>query len=193
MTGPGKRRVRASSTRTGIREPAAGSGTSSARASARRDPSRAPACRTGAIGLSTASAAELRTALPAGIVCVQNRYGLTSRGQEGVLDITRAEGIAWVPCFPLCGALPGSAKVTHEPVVRQVAGETGASPTQVGLSWLLRHGPDILIIPGTTSTFHLEQNIAAGSLALTDDQMARLDAVEPAAGVRRFLNRLRRP
>ncbi|HWV76004.1 MAG TPA: aldo/keto reductase [Isoptericola sp.] len=147
----------------------------------------------GHIGLSTVSAAELRAALPAGIVCVQNQYALTSRKQEPVLDIARAEGVAWAPFFPLGGAFPGSAKVTHEPVVQQIANEVGASPAQVGLAWLLQHAPNVLIIPGTTSTSHLEQNVAAGSVQLTTDQVARLDAIKPAAGIRGTLSRLRRP
>ncbi|GAB3224851.1 aldo/keto reductase [Mycolicibacterium hippocampi] len=147
----------------------------------------------GQIGLSTVSAAELRTALPTGIACVQNQYSLTSRKQTPVLKLARAGGIAWVPYFPLGGAMPGSAKATHEPVVRQIGQEVGATPAQVGLSWLLHHAPNALLIPGTSSISHLEQNVAAGSVALNGDQMARLDAISPAAGVRGFLNRLRRP
>lgn len=147
----------------------------------------------GHIGLSTVSAAELRAALPAGIVCVQNQYALTSRKQEPVLDIARAEGIAWAPYFPLGGAFPGSAKVTHEPAVQRIAREVGAKPAQIGLAWLLQHAPNMLIIPGTTSIHHLEQNIAAGSIELTTEQVSSLDAIKPAAGLRGLLNRLRRP
>ncbi|MDA0564175.1 aldo/keto reductase [Streptomonospora sp. S1-112] len=147
----------------------------------------------GHIGLSTVSAAELRAALPAGIATVQNRYSLTARGHEPVLDIARAEGISWAPYFPLGGAFPGAAKVTHEPVVQRVAREVGASPAQVGLAWLLHHAPNVLLIPGTASITHLEQNIAAGSVELSADQVARLDAIKPASGVRGALNRLRRP
>ncbi|MFD6138331.1 aldo/keto reductase [Promicromonospora sp. NPDC060271] len=147
----------------------------------------------GHLGLSTVSADELRAALPAGIVTVQNRYSLTARKHEPVLAIARAEGISWAPYFPLGGAVPGAAKVTHEPVVQQVAAEIGATPAQVGLAWLLHHCPNTLIIPGTTSIDHLEQNVAAGSIELSPDQMARLDGIRPAAGVRGFLSRLRRP
>ncbi|AXK84256.1 MULTISPECIES: aldo/keto reductase [Nocardia] len=147
----------------------------------------------GHIGVSTVDTAELRAALPAGIVCVSNQYSLTSRKQEPVLDVARAEGIAWVPYFPLGGAMPGLAKVTHEPVVQRIAQEAGATPAQIGLAWLLHRAPNVLIIPGTTSIAHLEQNVAAGSITLDADQIARLDAVEPATGVRGFLGRLRRP
>jgi len=147
----------------------------------------------GAIGLSTVNLTELRRALPAGVVCVQNHYSLTVRREEPVLDLCRAEGIAWVPYFPLGGAFPGSAKVTHEPVVQEIARALGATPAQVGLAWLLHHADNTLIIPGTTSVDHLEQNVAAGALRLDDQAMANLDKVNPAAGIRGFLNRFRRP
>lgn len=144
------------------------------------------------IGLSTVSAAELRSAIPAGIVTVQNQYSLAYRKQETVLDLARTHGISWAPYFPLGGAFPGAAKVTREPVVLDIASEIGASPAQVGLAWLLHHAPNVLIIPGTTSIAHLEQNIAAGSIVLDPRTAARLDAIKPAAGLRGALNRLRR-
>lgn len=148
----------------------------------------------GHIGLSTVSVKELRAALPAGIACVQNQYSLTSRTrQEAVLNVARAEGIAWAPYFPLGGAFPGSAKAAHEPMVKDIAREIGVSPSQVGLAWLLQHAPNIMIIPGTTSVAHLEQNVAAGSVELSRDQVARLDRIKPASGFRGFLNRFRRP
>lgn len=83
--------------------------------------------------------------------------------------------------------------MTHEPAVQQVAREIGASPVQVGLAWLLQHAPNTLLIPGTTSLAHLEQNVEAGAVVLSAEQVSRLDAVRPAAGVRGFLNRMRRP
>lgn len=147
----------------------------------------------GAIGLSTVSLEELRSALPAGIVCVQNRYSLTARKHEPLLGLCREEGIAWVPYFPLGGAFPGSAKVTHEPVVQEIAERIGASPAQVGLAWLLHHAENTLLIPGTSSVAHLEQNVATGAVRLDEDDMRRLDGIRPAAGVRGVLNRLRRP
>lgn len=147
----------------------------------------------GAIGLSTVSLDELRRALPAGIACVQNPYSLTARKDEPVLAACRAEGIAWAPYFPLGGAFPGSAKVTHEPVVQEIAQALGARPAQVGLAWLLHHADNTLLIPGTTSVDHLEQNVAAGAVQLDAQAMASLDKVNPAAGIRGFLNRFRRP
>lgn len=145
------------------------------------------------IGLSTVSDTELRAALPAGITTVQNQYSLTARKQEPTLEIARTEGISWAPYFPLGGAFPGSAKVTHEPVVQAVAEEVGASPAQVGLAWLLQHAPNVLLIPGTTSIAHLEQNVAAASVELSTQQVARLDSIKPAAGMHGILSRLRRP
>lgn len=147
----------------------------------------------GHIGLSTVSEAELRTALPAGIVTVQNQYSLASRKQEPVLTLAREHGISWAPYFPLGGAYPGAAKVTREPVVLEVASEIGATPAQVGLAWLLHHAPNVLIIPGTTSIGHLEQNVDAGAVTIDASAMARLDSIKPAAGLRGTLNRLRRP
>ncbi|WP_155059455.1 aldo/keto reductase [Streptomyces blattellae] len=145
----------------------------------------------GAIGLSAVSLTELRRALPLGVVCVQNQYSLTSRKQEEVLDLCRAEGIAWAPFFPLGGAFPGSAKVVHEPVVQEIARELGATPMQVGLAWLLHHADNALLIPGTTSVAHLEQNVAAGAIKLDDQAMANLDTVNPVGGIRGFVSRLR--
>ncbi|MQM24540.1 aldo/keto reductase [Glycomyces albidus] len=147
----------------------------------------------GAIGVSTVSLAELRRALPAGIACVQNPYSLTARKQEPVLELCRAEHIAWVPYFPLGGAFPGSAKVTHEPVVQEIARSMGAMPAQIGLAWLLHHAENTLLIAGTSSVDHLEQNVAAGAVRLDDQMMAALDRIRPAAGLRGFLKRFRRP
>lgn len=146
----------------------------------------------GAIGVSTVSLAELRRALPAGIVCVQNWYSLTARKHEPLLELCRAEGIAWVPYFPLGGAHPGSTKATREPVVQEIAGAIGATPAQVGLAWLLHHAGNTLLIPGTASVDHLEQNVAAGSVRLDEQAMARLDEIRPASGIRGFINRFRR-
>ncbi|QDP41546.1 aldo/keto reductase [Radiobacillus deserti] len=143
----------------------------------------------GAIGLSSVSLEELEKALPSGIVCVQNQYNLTSRSQEPVLELCKKEGIAWVPFFPLGGGLPGSAKVTADPVVQEVAKEMGISPVQVGLAWLLQHTDNTLIIPGTTSISHLEQNIAVGSIRFNEKTMKRLDAVKAAKGLGALVNK----
>jgi len=131
----------------------------------------------GAIGLSSVSAKILCRALPAGIACVQNAYSLVARGDEDVLALCAAEGIAWVPYFPLGGAFPGVPKVTDEPAVRAVAESLGCTPAQVGLAWLLGHSPSVLLIAGTADPAHLEANLAAGAITLGDAALARLDAV----------------
>lgn len=131
----------------------------------------------GGIGLSAVTDERLRVALPAGIVCVQNGYSLVARDHESMLARCAAEGIAWVPYFPLGGAFPGLPKVADDPVVQRVAAETGATTVQIGLAWLLGHAPQVAVIPGTASISHLEQNVAAGGVVLDHDQTAALDAV----------------
>lgn len=135
----------------------------------------------GAIGLSNVTLEVMREALPAGIVCVQNDYSLVSRRDEELLELCAAEGIAWVPFFPLGGAMPGLPKVTEEPAVQSIAAELGMTASQVGLAWLLHRSPATLLIPGTASLEHLAQNLAVGEVALTPEMLAALDAV-PAAG-----------
>ncbi|MFF3488910.1 aldo/keto reductase [Streptomyces sp. NPDC002701] len=133
----------------------------------------------GGIGLSSVSADVLRKALPAGVACVQNAYNLLARDDEELLQLCLTEGVAWVPFFPLGSAFDGIPKVTDEPAVVAVARELGATPAQVGLAWLLHHAPNVLLIPGTADPDHLEANVAAGSLALDESALARLDAATP--------------
>jgi pyridoxine 4-dehydrogenase len=132
----------------------------------------------GAIGLSSVTLDGLRRALPAGIVCVQNAYSLVSRADEDMLWLCAAEGIAWVPFFPLGGAFAGLPKVTEEPAVHAVAGSLGVTPAQIGLAWLLHHAPNVLLIPGTADPAHLEANMAVSELTFDDATRAVLDAVE---------------
>lgn len=132
----------------------------------------------GAIGLSSINLDGLRRALPAGIACVQNAYSLVSREDEDMLQLCAAEGIAWVPFFPLGGAFPGLPKVTEEPVVHAVAESLGVAPSQVGLAWLLHHAPNVLLIPGTADAAHLEANLAAGKITFDAATLATLDAIE---------------
>ncbi len=150
----------------------------------------------GAIGISTVPLEILERALPAGIVCVQNAYSLLNRAQEDLLDLCVAEDIAWVPYFPLGSSFPGFPKVAADPVVRSIADELGATPSQIGLAWLLAHSPNTLLIAGTRSIGHLEENLGAGDVVLDADALARLDAVyDPATdpladgdGVEAFLD-----
>ncbi|BBZ29490.1 aldo/keto reductase [Mycolicibacterium madagascariense] len=131
----------------------------------------------GAIGLSSVALDVLQRALPAGIVCVQNAYSLLDRSHEGLLERCVAEGVAWVPFFPLGSSFPGFPKVAEDPVVVEVAGEMACTPSQVGLAWLLAHAPNTLLIAGTRSADHLEENLRAGDVVLTQDALGRLDAI----------------
>ncbi|GIF76507.1 aldo/keto reductase [Asanoa siamensis] len=134
----------------------------------------------GAIGLSGVDFDGLRRAIPAGITCVQNSYSVLTRDHEDMLKLSEAEGIAWVPYYPLGGATPGVPKVTDDPVVRDTARALNVSTAQVGLAWLLRHSPNTLLIPGTSDAGHLAANVAAGDILLDDATLAALDAVAPA-------------
>ncbi|MCV7362128.1 aldo/keto reductase [Mycolicibacterium neworleansense] len=146
----------------------------------------------GAIGISNVDLNTLRRALPAGIVCVQNAYSLLNRSHEDELTLCLEEGIAWVPFFPLGSAFPGFPKVAEHPVVQRIAADIGAGGAQVGLAWLLAHAPNTLLIAGTTSIAHLEQNLAAGDLTLSERQLAELDSVDAKLpqgdGVQAFLD-----
>jgi aryl-alcohol dehydrogenase-like predicted oxidoreductase len=120
------------------------------------------------IGVSTASLAEVDQAIEAvGVACVQNAFSLLDQRDASVLDRCHAEGIAYVPYFPLGSAFPGMPKVTSDPVVLDLADRLGATPAQVGLAWLLAHRDNILLIPGTSSVVHLEENVKAGDLVLS--------------------------
>ncbi|OCB33678.1 aldo/keto reductase [Mycobacterium malmoense] len=130
----------------------------------------------GAIGISSVPLDVLRRALPAGIACVQNAYSLLDRSQEETLRVCAAEGIAWVPYFPLGSAFPGFPKVADHPAVAEIAGDLGVTGAQVGLAWLLAHAPNTLLIPGTRSVAHLEENVAAGDVTLSAAALERLDA-----------------
>lgn len=128
----------------------------------------------GAIGLSHVSADQLRRALPAGIVCVQNAYSLLDRSSDPVLDLCREQGIAWAPYFPLGGGWPQMPKVTERAGVVAVARRLGVTPSQVGLAWVLARSPETLLIPGTRSVAHLEENLAAGDVVLDDAALEEL-------------------
>ena len=135
----------------------------------------------GAIGLSGVDLDGLRRLMPADIACVQNAYSLLSRQYEDMLALCLAEGIAWVPFFPLGGTFPDWPKVTDHPTVVTIAARLGATPSQVGLAWLLRHAPNTLLIPGTTNLEHLRQNVAVATVALDEAAIAELAALEAAA------------
>ena len=132
----------------------------------------------GGIGISSVNVGQLRQALPAGIACVQNAYNLLDRADEPLLDLCSENDIAWVPFFPLGSAFAGAAKVTEHPAVLAAAAAVGATPAQVCLAWLLGHDPHILLIPGTSSLKHLNENVATADVRLDADTMAELNGLQ---------------
>ncbi|MER2044004.1 MAG: aldo/keto reductase family oxidoreductase [Pantoea agglomerans] len=125
------------------------------------------------IGLSNVTAtqiAEAQAMTP--IVCVQNMYNLAHRQDDELVDQLAQQGIAYVPFFPLGGFSPLQSDQLNE-----VAASLNATPMQVALAWLLRRSPNILLIPGTSSPEHLKENLASGSLELSDEVMEKLNAI----------------
>jgi aryl-alcohol dehydrogenase-like predicted oxidoreductase len=112
------------------------------------------------------TADQLRAALPAGIVAVQNLYNLIEREGQPILDLAREHGVAWIPFFPLGSGFPGRARVTDVPSVRAAAEKLDATPAQVGLAWLLATYERTLLIPGSGDLEHVRQNLAAEDLEL---------------------------
>ncbi|WCK04581.1 aldo/keto reductase family oxidoreductase [Agrobacterium tumefaciens] len=106
------------------------------------------------------------------IVCVQNQYNLAHRQDDALIDTLAAQGIAYVPFFPLGGFSP-----LQSTVLSDVATQLDASPLQVALAWLLKRSNNILVIPGTSSRAHLRENLAAASLDLPDSALTALAAI----------------
>lgn len=128
------------------------------------------------VGISTATRAQVQQAVDqAGIVCVQNAFSLLDQSDADVLDLCHEAGVAYVPYFPLGSAFPGTPKVVEDPAVLAVAARTGATPAQVGLAWLLAHRPNVLLIPGTSSLAHLEENVAVAEVQLSPEDVAQLE------------------
>jgi pyridoxine 4-dehydrogenase len=121
----------------------------------------------GGIGLSNISREHLLHALSiTDIACVQNPMNLADRHSLPVLDECEARGIAFVPFFPLGSAFAGGNPVLRSPQVVSIAARLGRTPAQIALAWLLSFRPNILLIPGTSSVSHLEENMAAGDIEL---------------------------
>jgi pyridoxine 4-dehydrogenase len=130
------------------------------------------------IGLSNVTVDQVHHALGrTDIVCVQNPMNLVDRSSMPVLRACTERGIAFVPFFPLGSAFGGVNRVLTHPVVVDAARRLAATPAQVALAWLLTMAPNVLLIPGTASRAHLEENLAAGSVDLDPDTRAALDAV----------------
>jgi pyridoxine 4-dehydrogenase len=133
----------------------------------------------GGIGLSNVSLEQLRQALSVGIACVQNAYSVLDRSGEALLALCAEQEVAWVPFFPLGSGFPGRPKVAEHPAVVAAATDLGCTPAQVGLAWLLHHDPGTLLIPGTASAAHLEENMGAARVHLDPATAATLDALAP--------------
>jgi pyridoxine 4-dehydrogenase len=136
-----------------------------------------------AIGLSNADRATLEEALElVDVACVQNAFNIMQRDSQDVLDLCAERGIAFVPFFPLGSAFTGGpGAIAANPQVSEVAAKHGATTSQVALAWLLHHDPHILLIPGTSSVAHLEENLGAAAVALDDEDMDALEGVQQIA------------
>ena len=129
------------------------------------------------IGLSSVSADHLRMALDhTEVVCVQNAYNLVDRTSQPLLDLCTEHGIAFVPFFPLGSGFTADNPVLGHPAVVREAGRLGRTPAQVALAWTLSVAPNVLLIPGTSSVAHLEENTAVADITLDADVKAELDA-----------------
>jgi pyridoxine 4-dehydrogenase len=121
----------------------------------------------GGIGLSNITRDHLMHALAiTDVACVQNPMNLTDQRSLPVLDECAARGIAFAPFFPLGSAFGGGNSVLHSPQVASIAARMDRTPAQIVLAWLLSFRPNILLIPGTSSVRHLEENLAAGDIEL---------------------------
>ena len=125
------------------------------------------------VGVSNVTAAQVAEARGfCEIVCVQNQYNLAHRGDDALIDTLAEQGVAYVPFFPLGGFTP-----LQSSALSDVAAQLGATPMQVALAWLLQRAPNILLIPGTSSTAHLHENIAAAGIVLPEAAIAALNGI----------------
>ncbi|WP_416260702.1 aldo/keto reductase family oxidoreductase [Gibbsiella quercinecans] len=123
------------------------------------------------IGLSHVTARQVADAQKiTPVACVQNHYNLAHRQDDSLVDALAAQGIPLVPYFPLGGFSP-----LQSAALDDVAGRLGATPMQVALAWLLQRSPNILLIPGTSSLSHLQENLAAAHLQLSPADISQLE------------------
>jgi pyridoxine 4-dehydrogenase len=129
------------------------------------------------LGISNVTAAQVREArLIAPVVCVQNQYNLAHRDDDAFIDDLAAEGIAYVPFFPLGGFSPLQSSTLSE-----VAAGLGATPMQTALAWLLHRAPNLLLIPGTSTVAHLRENLGSAELALPPEALDQLSSIASGA------------
>lgn len=125
------------------------------------------------VGLSQVSVAEIKAAQAVfKVATVQNLYNLVDRSSEDVLDYCEAEGVGFIPWFPLA-----SGSLAKSSALARISKQSGASPSQIALAWLLKRSPVMLPIPGTSKVKHLEENVAAAGVTLSDKDFAELDAL----------------
>ncbi len=125
------------------------------------------------LGVSTVDADQLAEAQSiAPVVCVQNFYNIARREDDDLVELTAAQGIAYVPYFPLGGFSP-----LQSDELNSVAARLDSTPMAVALAWLLQRSPNILLIPGTSSLAHLRENVTGAGLALPADALEELDAI----------------
>jgi aryl-alcohol dehydrogenase-like predicted oxidoreductase len=125
------------------------------------------------LGLSTVNAEQIAEAQSiAPIVCVQNFYNVANRADDKLIDSLAAQGIAYVPYFPLGGFSP-----LQSDKLRSVAARLETTSMAVALAWLLQRSPNILLIPGTSSVAHLRENVAGGALTLSKEDIAELNSI----------------
>ena len=130
----------------------------------------------GGIGLSNVALDDYRVARSRiDVACVQNAYNLTDRSDQPLFDECRADAVPYVPFFPLGSAFFADNPVLDAPAVEEAAGRLGVSRAQVALAWLLAQAPTALLIPGTASLAHLEENLAATELVLDEVAVEALD------------------
>jgi pyridoxine 4-dehydrogenase len=128
------------------------------------------------VGLSNVSLEQFEHAVDrTEIVCVQNPLNLVDRSSEPVLWACARRAIVFVPFFPLGSAFGGVNRVLSDPALLGVAQRLGATPAQIALAWILAFAPNTLLIPGTASLAHLEENVAADSVHLDDEALIALD------------------
>jgi pyridoxine 4-dehydrogenase len=128
------------------------------------------------LGVSTVSPAQIEEARSiAPVVCVQNHYNVAHRNDDDLIDYLAAQGIAYVPYFPLGGFTP-----LQSNTLESVANRLDATPMSVALAWLLQRSPNILLIPGTSSVAHLRENVAGAALRLPDDALTELNGIAAA-------------
>jgi len=124
----------------------------------------------GGIGLSSVNVDDLRIALDrTDVVTVQNAYNLADRTSQPVLDLCTERGISFVPFFPLGSAFNADNPVLGNPAVKKAAADLGRTPAQIALAWTLAVAPNVLLIPGTSSVAHLEENMAVADIELPAD------------------------